>query len=106
MIFSILFDIKIQRRERAAGKNVLWYKRHALFSSGSGLCFIIGDTFIILMSIKMLPPTPFFYILASLLILCGFCGAVYSLKLAIEQKKIAHDHLRSLLDKQKDQPLQ
>ena len=106
MIFSILFDIKNQRRERAAGKNVLWYKRYPLFGSGGGLCLIIAEMLIILMFNRIVPPTLFFYILASFLILCGFCGSVYSLRLAIEQKKIAHDYLRSLLDKQKDQSLQ
>lgn len=106
MIFSILFDIKNQRRERAAGKNVLWYKRYPLFGSGGGLCLITAEALIVLMYSKIVPPALFLYILASILILCGFCGSVYSLKLALAQKKIAQDHLRSLLDKQKDQPLQ
>jgi hypothetical protein len=99
MIFSILFDIKVQHRERAAGKNVLWYKRSPLFGSGGGLCLIISDTLIVLMVNNTLPPVLFFYILVSLLIVCGLCSIIYSLKLALHQRKLA-------FDQQKDQNLQ
>ena len=102
-IFSISFDIKNQRRERAAGKKVIWYKRSTLYGSGGGLCFIMSESLNLLLANNTLPRTLFFYILISFLIVCGICSAIFSLKFALQQRKLALDQLKLTLDQQKTQ---
>ena len=86
-IFSISLDIKNQRRERAVGKKVLWYKRPALYGNGGGLCFILSESLDVLVTNNTLPRTLFFYILIAILIICGLCSAIYGLKLARHQQE-------------------
>ena len=102
-IFSLSFDIKNQRRERAAGKIVIWYKRSTLYGSGGGLCLMISETLNVLVANNTLPGTLFLYILISFLIICGLCSAIFSLKFALQQRKLALNQLKHVLDQQKTQ---